>query len=158
MQSFGLPWWLWWWRICLQCRRPGFDPWIRKIPWQKELSPTPVFLPGKFHGYRSLMGYNMGLQRFGNDLETNAFTFSLLIYLKAAGNWDSRKLKKRKSCSSAQRFMIKTFIWQTNIYMTVNFINMLPQIKMKEYTYPRKLRTQNIHLFFTNWKLWKMYL
>ena len=30
----GLPWWLSWQRICLQCRRPGFYPWIGKIPWR----------------------------------------------------------------------------------------------------------------------------
>ena len=29
-------------RICLQWRRPGFDPWIRKIPWKKKWQPTPV--------------------------------------------------------------------------------------------------------------------
>ena len=28
----GLPWWLRWLRICVQCRRSGFDPWVRKIP------------------------------------------------------------------------------------------------------------------------------
>ena len=28
---------------CLQCRRPGFDPWVGKIPWRKERLPTPVF-------------------------------------------------------------------------------------------------------------------
>ena len=39
-----------WLGICLQCRRPGFDPWVRKIPWRKEWQPTPVFLPGAFHG------------------------------------------------------------------------------------------------------------
>ena len=39
---------------CLQCRRPGFDPWVGKIPWRKEWQPTPVFLPGKSHGQRSL--------------------------------------------------------------------------------------------------------
>ena len=22
--------------ICLQCRRPGFDPWVGKIPWVRE--------------------------------------------------------------------------------------------------------------------------
>ena len=26
-----LPWWFRWWRICLQCRRLGFDPWVGKI-------------------------------------------------------------------------------------------------------------------------------
>ena len=32
----GLPWWLRWLRICLQCRRPGFDPWVGKIPSRRE--------------------------------------------------------------------------------------------------------------------------
>ena len=34
----------------LQCGRPGFDPWVGKIPWRKERLPTPVFWPGEFHG------------------------------------------------------------------------------------------------------------
>ena len=25
-------WWLRWWRVCLQCRKPGFIPWAGKIP------------------------------------------------------------------------------------------------------------------------------
>ena len=37
-------------RIRLQCRRPGFDPWVGKIPWRREMLPTPVFWPGEFHG------------------------------------------------------------------------------------------------------------
>ena len=28
----------WWESISLQCRRPGFDPWVRKIPWRKEMA------------------------------------------------------------------------------------------------------------------------
>ena len=44
--------------MCLQCRTPGFDPWVRKIPWKKEWLPTPAFLPGEFHGQRSLVGYS----------------------------------------------------------------------------------------------------
>ena len=42
----GLPWWLWWLKMCLQCRRPRFDPWVGKIPWRRKWQPTPVFLPG----------------------------------------------------------------------------------------------------------------
>ena len=30
----------------LQCRRPGFDPWVGKIPWRREQLPTSVFWPG----------------------------------------------------------------------------------------------------------------
>ena len=40
------------------CRRRRFDPWIRKIPWRRKWEPAPVFLPGKSHGQRSLMGYS----------------------------------------------------------------------------------------------------
>ena len=35
-----------------------FDPWIGKIPWRRKWPPTPVFLPGEFHGQRSLVGYS----------------------------------------------------------------------------------------------------
>ena len=31
----------------LPARRPGFDPWVRKIPWRRERLPMPVFLPGE---------------------------------------------------------------------------------------------------------------
>ena len=52
------PVWLRWQRICLQCRRPGFDPWVRKIPRRRKWQPTSVFLPGESHGRRSLVGYS----------------------------------------------------------------------------------------------------
>ena len=39
-------------------KRYRFDPWVRKIPWRRKRQPTPVFLPGKFHGLRSLTGYS----------------------------------------------------------------------------------------------------
>ena len=45
-----------WQSVCLQCRRPGFDPWVGKIPWRRKWQPTPVSLPGKSHGQRSLVG------------------------------------------------------------------------------------------------------
>ena len=45
-------------RICLQCRRPGFDPLFEKIPWRRGWLPTPVFLPREFHGQRSLVAYS----------------------------------------------------------------------------------------------------
>ena len=36
----------------------GFDPWVRKIPWKRAWQPTLVFLSGKSHGQRSLVGYS----------------------------------------------------------------------------------------------------
>ena len=44
--------------ICLQGRRPRFDPWVGKIPWRRKWQPTPVFLSGESHGRRSLVGYS----------------------------------------------------------------------------------------------------
>ena len=41
---------------CLECGRSGFDPWVRKIPWRRKWQPTPVLLPGKSSGQRSLKG------------------------------------------------------------------------------------------------------
>ena len=38
--------------------KPGFDLWVGKISWRREWLPTPVFLPGKSHGQRSLAGYS----------------------------------------------------------------------------------------------------
>ena len=39
-------------------QRPGFDPWVGKIPWRREWQPTPVFLPGEFQGQRNLADCN----------------------------------------------------------------------------------------------------
>ena len=39
---------------CRRCKRFRFSPWVRKIPWRRKWQPTPVFLPGKSHGQRSL--------------------------------------------------------------------------------------------------------
>ena len=42
--------------IHLQCGRPGFNPWVGKIPWRRERLPTPVFWPREFHGLYSPWG------------------------------------------------------------------------------------------------------
>ena len=39
-------------------RETGFDPWVRMIPWRRKWQSTPVLLPGKSHGQRSLLGYS----------------------------------------------------------------------------------------------------
>ena len=47
------------------------DPRVRKTPWRKKWQPTPVFLPEKFHGQRSLAGYSpWGQKRAGHNLAT----------------------------------------------------------------------------------------
>ena len=41
--------------------------WVRKSPWRRKWQPTPVFLPGKFYGQRSLAGqfFTTESQRLG---------------------------------------------------------------------------------------------
>ena len=39
--------------LYLQCRTPGFDSWVGKIPWRREWQPTSVFLPGESQGQRN---------------------------------------------------------------------------------------------------------
>ena len=54
-----LPLWLSGKELACQYRRHNFDPWIRKIPMIRKWQPTPVFLPGEFHGPRSHVGYSL---------------------------------------------------------------------------------------------------
>ena len=54
---FGLPWWLSGKEYACQCRRCKFDPWVGKILLRRKWPPTPVFLPGKYHGQRNLVSY-----------------------------------------------------------------------------------------------------
>ena len=45
---------------------------VGKMPWRRGWQHTPVFLPGEFHGQRSL---SVGSRRVGHDWATNNFTF-----------------------------------------------------------------------------------
>ena len=47
--------------------RPGFNPWVRKIPWRR--ADNPVFLPGEFHGQRSLVSYSPQSHRESDTTE-----------------------------------------------------------------------------------------
>ena len=44
---------------CRRGRRHGLDHQVRKIHWSRKWQHTPVFLPEKFHGQRSLVGYSL---------------------------------------------------------------------------------------------------
>ena len=59
----GLPQWVSGQESTCQCRRCKFDPWVRKIPQKRKWQPTPIFLPGKSHGQRSLDGHSHGVEK-----------------------------------------------------------------------------------------------
>jgi len=54
------------------------NPWVGKILWRREWQPTPVFLPGEFHGQRSLVGYNSWGTKSQTQLSTNTLTFTCM--------------------------------------------------------------------------------
>ena len=43
---------------CRRHKRHSFSPWVGKILWRRKWQPTTVFLSGKFHGQKSLVGYS----------------------------------------------------------------------------------------------------
>ena len=55
---------------------PGSDPWVGKIPWRRKWQPIPVFLPGEFHGQRSLEGYSLWGHKESDMTEQLHFHFS----------------------------------------------------------------------------------
>ena len=61
--------------IWIQIQRPGFDPWVGKITWRREWLPTPAFLPGEFHGQRSLVGYRPWGHKVLNKLKVISCPF-----------------------------------------------------------------------------------
>ena len=81
--------------------RCKFNPWIGKIPWRRERLRTPVFLPEKSHGQRSLAGYS---PRGHKESDTTAHTHMQLAYEYECGpissdNWTFTGLLLRTSNS-----------------------------------------------------------
>ena len=58
-----------------EAKDAGSIPWVRKIPWRRKWQPTPLYLPGNFHGQRSLAGYSpwghTHAGTLGNELHEN---------------------------------------------------------------------------------------
>ena len=44
-------------KVLPQCSRPGFNPWVGKIPRRRGRLPTPVLWPGEFHELYSPWGH-----------------------------------------------------------------------------------------------------
>ena len=59
----------------MECGRPGFDPWFRKFLWGRKWQPTPAFLSGKSHGWRSLAGYSPWGRKESDTTERFHFIF-----------------------------------------------------------------------------------
>ena len=78
---------------CRRHKRPGFSPRVRKIPWRREWQLTPVPLPEKFHGQRSLVATVHGVPDMTGLLKIHTHATEFL--------W---KLSERKHKAFLKRF------------------------------------------------------
>ena len=137
-----LPWWLRQESVCLQCGRPGFNPWVRKIAWRRRWKPTPVFLPGKSHGWRSLVGYSSWVAK--SQTRLNDFTHSSL---RKTSGWDILLLWEIKI---GNIFFTRIYVLSLVSVVVVNtcqFCNLV-----KDYIWQEKIlkhktsqQTKNVH-------------
>ena len=69
---------------CRRHKRCRFHSWVRMIPWRRAWQPTSVFLPGEYHGQRSLVGCSSKSFRVRHDwcdLNTHAYRLQLVYKL-----------------------------------------------------------------------------
>ena len=67
-------------------KRPGFDPWVGKIPWKRAWQSIPVFLPGEFHGQEDPCGLQSRVTESDSTqqaciLKTAELNESALVYV-----------------------------------------------------------------------------
>ena len=81
--------WAWWLTDkestcqCRRCRKCGLNPWVGKIPWRRQWQSTPVFLPGKSHGQKSLESYSLwGPKSVWHNLATKNNNNNKNLYTK----------------------------------------------------------------------------
>ena len=90
-------------------RRFGFDPWVGRIPWRRKWQLSPVFLPEKCHGQRSLVGSSPRRHRVRRPhAYFSSFAFPLLVYCH-----DVRYLIYSSALLSKDSFLIFSFfnVW-----------------------------------------------
>ena len=82
----------------------GFNPWVGKIPWRRKWQPTPVLLPGKSHGQRSLVGNSpWGLK------ETERLHF-LSFFRVGSGFLVARFSRDQKIASLSDSLCVSSFL------------------------------------------------
>ena len=98
---------------CRRHKRHRFHPYNSKIPWSKKWQPTPVFLPGKFHGQRKFVAYSpwghKELDDYSHEIKRH-----LLLGRKAMTNLDS-VLKSRDTTCPAKS-IVKAMVFPEVMY------------------------------------------
>ena len=101
----------------MQCGRPGFNPCVGKIPWRRAWQPTPVFLPGEFHGQRSLASYSPWGRKDSDTTEWLSLSlFQLSRIRRKRGNshtcYESRAQVKTPLLSWQSQWLFTFFLFK----------------------------------------------
>ena len=111
---------------CKRRKRPEFDPCAKKIPWRKKRQHTPVFLPRKCHGQRSLAGYSSRDRTVRHDWTANTFTFFCYGHWTFLGRETkfspSASLSYRRACSLCLLRVVQASscrLWEAKVKMKV---------------------------------------
>ena len=135
------PWWLRLKRTRLQCRRPGLDLRVRKIPQRRKCLHTPVFLPGEFHGQKSLAGYSpRGRRRIGCDWQLTLPAPSTSPQGKPLAHWRpcgpgpwgkrSRTDRSFSSVQSLNRVQLFATLWTAAHQASLSITNSRSLLKL----------------------------
>ena len=98
-------------RVCLQCERPGFDPWVGKIALRRKWHPTPVLLPWKSHGRRSLVQATIhGVAKSRARLSDFTFFLSLSLPTEPCGKPRNHSISALLGCFLHQHSFCFNFL------------------------------------------------
>ena len=128
--------------IACQCRRHekcGFDPWVRKIPCRRKWQPTPVLLPGKYHGQRSLAGYiPWGCAE--SDTTEHAGTHTTNVYMKR-WPWKEQSYSRLGDKFAVSEHLL-LWLWESLvvIWITTNYRKFLKRWEYRT-TWPNSWET-----------------
>ena len=99
-----------------------FDPWSRKIFWRRKCQPCPVFLPGKPHGQRSLVGYSPWGHKESDNLATEQRSILCLINSHTTNLLDMYRYLFYLKCAYVMMVLISLWIsWEFSYIFSVTY-------------------------------------
>ena len=125
-----------------QCRRHEFNPWVGKMPWSRKWQPTPVFLPGKSHGQRSLVDYS---PRGRGESDTTKW-----LSMNRGVIAQHTKLSALPFIffSYSTQLFYNLFSWGQDLYLSTNFCKHGTVILKAKTFFPPSVLSFFLHFFF----------
>ena len=107
-----------WQRICLsmqETQEMQVRSLVGKVPWSWKWQPTPVFLPGKIHGQRSLVAVVHGVTESRTRLSTHTHTWMYLLVNFQIQKWDQRGDNHHNSAKGLFAHSCPSFLVQLDL-------------------------------------------